>query len=134
MALSPYLDIRFKGLRELEQSNQSDKAYVGVMLGSYMVQMLGEKDNVPFDELTESKWVDRIKGEVAPAYFKHLGNFGGSDLAYFAPDDKHFPFFLWMAERAAPYAERELVSTGARNMANIHNNGLSEKWERLANG
>ena len=134
MALSPYLNIRYNGLQALEDSSQSDRAYVGVMLASYMIQMLGDKDGVPFNQLTESKWTDRIRADVAPAYFKHLGHFGKSDLGYFAPDDKHFPFFVWMAERAAPYADRELVTIGSKNMARVHNNEISERWENLADG
>jgi len=133
MALSPYLRVRYEGLRALENSSQPDKHYIGVMLGSYMIQMLGEKDGVPFNRLTESKWLQKIREDVAPGYFRHLANFGNSDLAYFAQDDKHFPFFTWMAEQSSPYVDGRLVKAGAENMARVHNNTLSERWGKLAN-
>ncbi len=133
MALSPYLRVRDEGLKALEKSSQPDKHYIGVMLGSYMIQMLGEKDGVPFNRLTESKWLQKIREDVAPAYFRHLESFGNSDLAYFAQDDKHFPFFTWMAEQAAPYVDKKIVGAGADNMARVHDNELSQKWRQLAN-
>jgi len=134
MALVPYLDVRYKGLLALDTQTQEDRNYVGVMLGSYMVQMLGEKDNVPFNRLVESKWLQRIKEDVAPRYFRHLAGFGKLDLSYFAKDDKHFPFFAWMAERAAPYVDRQAIKVGAENMAQVHNSEISQRWRKLANG
>jgi len=135
MALGPYLEVRWKGLEALENSYQKDKSYIGVMLGSYMIQMLGEKDGVPFDKLTESRWIQIIKEEVSLSYFGYLKSFGKSDLAYFAPKDKHFPFFAWMAEQAAPYVEKSLVQAASENMAYVHEGEeVSNRWRRLKNG
>lgn len=133
LALVPYLAVRYEGLQALRNSTQEDAAYIGVMLGSYMIQMLGEKDDVPFDRLTESAWIQRIKEEVCPTYFEYLSRFGKADLKYFDPEDKHFPFFAWMAERGAPYVDNELVVGGAKNMAAVHNNHFSERWRKLEN-
>jgi G3E family GTPase len=135
MALVPYLDVRWMGLQALQSSDQEDKSYIGVMLGSYMIQMLGEKDGVPFNRLTESRWIQRIKEEVSPLYFEHLRGFRETDLRYFVPDDKHFPFFVWMAEQSAPYVNNSLVNSASDNMVKVHDKTeIASRWRKLQNG
>lgn len=135
LALVPYLEIRIKGLEKLRKSNQEDKNYVGVMLGSYAIQMLGEKDGISFNNFIEEKLLEVIKEKVIPDYFFYLSNFNKNDLKYFLENDKHFNFFVWMAERSKPFVrDRKILYSSSFNMRKIFSfdSSLSKRWENIA--
>jgi G3E family GTPase len=135
LALIPYINIRLQALRELPKSTQDDKPYVGVMLGSYLLQMISTKDNIEWEKLCDSTQIEKIKQEVAPSYVAHLKSFTkhthGSSLE---PQDKHYPFFAAMAKLAKPYCNSNLFEDAKQNMITQLDNSFpvaSDSWRNI---
>jgi hypothetical protein len=130
--LPEYLGIRYSGLKALETSKQENKAYTGVMLGSFSLQMLDEWDGIPFYELIDPEDEKRLKEEVAPEYFEYLADYSDSDLDYVRSADQYSRYFHLMATKAAPYATKEARRTAAENMISVYDNAgkteIADLW------
>ncbi len=137
LALAPYIDIRLGGLRALQKSAQQNKNYVGVMLGSFAIQMLGEWDKIPFQSLADSRQLEKIKKEAVPQFFDYLKAFGDKDMEPIRgkDGDPYSCYFVKMARQASQYAKPEDVQTAARNMTGVYRrNGKEEivnMWRQL---
>jgi hypothetical protein len=117
LALIPYVGTRLDALTQLLATSQDDKAYVGVMLGSYLLQMIGQKDNINWERLCDSTHIDKIKRDVSVAYIDYLGHFEiKRDGTSLEPQDKHYPFFAAMANLAKPHVLAENYKRAKENM------------------
>ncbi len=133
--LGPYTEIRINALKELKESTQENKNYVGVMVGSYLTQMLTNKDNVPWSELTPRKNLEEIKSFAIPEYIEYLKQFSKNDAEYFTNYPKYSRFFAWMASEAKNYVSETDLSEAANNMKNIYSSmgdlEISKLWSDL---
>ena len=119
LALVPYVDIRLKAMQELAHSSQPDRAYAGVMLGSFMMQMLGEHDGIRFDSLTDPSHLDSIK-KAAPDFYSHLADFDETAYEKVGSYDNYGRYFHRMAVQGAPFVEPELRKKAYANMAVVY--------------
>jgi hypothetical protein len=135
LALVPYNDIRLKGLEELETSNQSNRAYVGVMLGSFLIQMLSERDGIKWYDLVDPEQLKRIKEFAVPAYFRHLADFDDSDIEPVRNYDAYSNFFVEMATESRSLVSHHALSKAAENMSLVYErndkSAIASKWREL---
>ncbi len=137
LALVPYIDIRLRSLRLLETKCQGNRNYVGVMLGSFTIQMFGSWDGIPFHELADYRQLEKIRREAVPAYFSHLRSFGDVDLDPIRgiDGDSYSRYFVKMAVQAKPYADAEGVRTAVLNMESVYRRSgkqeIADLWRGL---
>lgn len=132
LALVPYVGTRIKALEVLPNTNQDDKAYIGTMLGSYTMQMLSDKDGIDWSSLVDSEQLKKITHFVAPQYIEWLGKFSLDDARFLMQNDKHFPFFLAMAQVARPLVDTCSFDYAAQNMSVVYETvspQIAKRWK-----
>jgi G3E family GTPase len=137
--LTPAIGVRFMALEELEDTQQPNRNYTGLMLTAYLAQKLAPEKGIDFPKLIDQAQLRRIREEAAPGLFRYASGLSRKEMPELVNYNiREGPYFLDVAKRALPYTQdSDSVSAAKNNMAGLNSNmgygNLANGWRQLGN-